>query len=155
MSQLFVMEGAAGTWQEALKLTADMLLEKGCVRDDFYDSCVLRELSYPTGLTASCPIAIPHTTKDFVLQQAVCVLRLKQPVRFRSMENIDQEIPVRYVLNLALLDDQEHILVISRIIKNLKNRHFLEAMDALPEERLGQFLETKFLQDEGDEQECG
>lgn len=151
MSQLFMIEGAAGTWQEALKLTADKLLEKGCVRDDFYESCVSRELSYPTGLTESCPVAMPHTTKDYVLKQAVCVLRLKEPVFFRSMENVDQEIPVRYVLNLALLDDQEHVRVISRIIKNLKDQHFLESMDALPQVQLAQFLETKFLHDEGDE----
>ena len=67
------------------------------------------------------------------------------------MENVDQEIPVRYVLNLALLDDQEHVRVISRIIKNLKDQHFLESMDALPQVQLAQFLETKFLHDEGDE----
>ena len=67
------------------------------------------------------------------------------------MENVDQEIPVRYVPNLALLDDQEHVRVISRIIKNLKDQHFLESMDALPQVQLAQFLETKFLHDEGDE----
>ncbi len=151
MSQLFMIEGAAETWQEALKLTADKLLEEGCVCDDFYESCVSRELSYPTGLTVSCPVAIPHTTKDYVLKQAVCVLRLKKPVRFRSMENVNQEIPVRYVLNLALLDDQEHIRVISRIIKNLKDKHFLETMDLLSQMQLAQFLEMKFLQSKGDE----
>ena len=43
MSQLFMIEGEAETWQEALKLTADKLLEKGCVRDDFYESCVSRD----------------------------------------------------------------------------------------------------------------
>ena len=79
------------------------------------------------------------------------MLRLKAPVHFRSMENINQEIPVRYVLNLALLDDQEHIRVISRIIKNLKDKNFLEKMDLLPQMQLERFLEMKFLQDEGDE----
>ena len=78
------------------------------------------------------------------------MLRLKAPVHFRSMENINQEIPVRYVLNLALLDDQEHIRVISRIIKNLKDKNFLEKMDLLPQMQLERFLEMKFLQDEGD-----
>lgn len=151
MSQLFMIEGEAETWQEALKLTADKLLEKGCVRDDFYESCVSRELNYPTGLTVNYPVAIPHTTKEYVLKQAVCMLRLKAPVHFRSMENINQEIPVRYVLNLALLDDQEHIRVISRIIKNLKDKNFLEKMDLLPQMQLERFLEMKFLQDEGDE----
>lgn len=152
MSQIFVIEGAAETWQEALQQTARKLLEMNCVKPDFYASCAAREESFPTGLTASCPIAIPHTSKEYVLQQAVCVLRLKQPVKFRSMENMDMQVDVRYVMNLALQDDQEHIRIVSQIIRNLKDKHFIEAMDALDSESLSEFLNVKFLK-EGNEKE--
>lgn len=152
MSQIFVIEETAETWQEALRQTAQKLLEMNCVKPDFYASCAAREESFPTGLTASCPIAIPHTSKEYVLQQAVCVLRLEHPVKFRSMENVDLQVDVRYVMNLALQDDQEHIRIVSQIIRNLKDKHFIEAMDALDAESLSQFLNVKFLK-EGNEKE--
>lgn len=145
MSQLFIIEGKASTWKEALKLTSQKLLEKGCVNHDFYKSCVERELLYPTGLTETCPIAIPHTTKEYVIKQAICALRLEHPVKFRSMENVEQEIDVKYVLNLALLDDGEHIRIVSRMITCLKDKAFIEKMNTLPVEQLGQFLTEKFL----------
>lgn len=39
MSELFVIEGEAENWQEALRLTADRLQQEGCVKDDFYECC--------------------------------------------------------------------------------------------------------------------
>ena len=87
-----------------------------------------------------------------MLQQAVCVLRLEHPVKFRSMENVDLQVDVRYVMNLALQDDQEHIRIVSQIIRNLKDKHFIEAMDVLDSESLSQFLNVKFLK-EGNEKE--
>lgn len=46
MSQIFVIEGTAETWQEALRQTAQKLLEMKCVKPDFYASCAAREESF-------------------------------------------------------------------------------------------------------------
>ena len=101
MSELFVIEGEAENWQEALRLTADRLQQEGCVKDDFYECCKKREEEYPTGLTENCPVAIPHTTKDHVIKQAICALRLRHPVMFQRMDDPDEQVEVKYVLNLA------------------------------------------------------
>ena len=145
MSELFVIEGEAENWQEALRLTADRLQQEGCVKDDFYECCKKREEEYPTGLTENCPVAIPHTTKDHVIKQAICALRLRHPVMFQRMDDPDEQVEVKYVLNLALLDDSEHVEIIARVIRYLKD------MDAASKEDLEKLLKNKFLTAKGED----
>lgn len=145
MSELYVVEGSAETWREALKITASKLLEEGCVRDDFYESCVNREKEYPTGLTETCPVAIPHTTKDHVKKQSICALRLKEPVLFQRMDDPEQSVEIRYVLNLALLDDSEHVEIIARVIRYLKDEEAMKEMDKLSLDGLQELLKKEFF----------
>lgn len=151
MSELFVIEGEAENWQEALRLTADRLQQEGCVKDDFYECCKKREEEYPTGLTENCPVAIPHTTKDHVIKQAICALRLRYPVMFQRMDDPDEQVEVKYVLNLALLDDSEHVEIIARVIRYLKDDSALKEMDAASKEDLEKLLKNKFLTAKGED----
>lgn len=151
MSELFVIEGEAENWQEALRLTADRLQQEGCVKDDFYESCKKREEEYPTGLTENCPVAIPHTTKDHVIKQAICALRLRHPVMFQRMDDPDEQVEVKYVLNLALLDDSEHVEIIARVIRYLKDDSALKEMDAASLTELETLLKNKFLTAKGED----
>lgn len=150
MSKLYVIEGSAKTWQEAIRLTADVLLEQGCVYEDFYQSCVSREYNYPTGLTDMCPIAIPHTSKEHVKQEAICALRLSQPVEFGRIDDGEQKVQIKYVLNLAFLDDEEHLNIISRIIHCLKNPHFSDELDKMNLDELRVFLKSEFMEEKGE-----
>lgn len=140
MSDLFVIEDTAINWEESIKKCFDQLYMHGCVKEDFYISCVDREKKYPTGLTSSVPVALPHTSKDHVLKEAICVLRLKEPVKFRSMEDTEKEIDVSVVVNMALLDDSEHIVIISKIINHLKDNKFIEDITTLPINELKSYL---------------
>lgn len=151
MSELFVIEGEAENWQEALRLTADRLQQEGCVKDDFYECCKKREEEYPTGLTENCPVAIPHTTKDHVIKQAICALRLRHPVMFQRMDDPDEQVEVKYVLNLALLDDSEHVEIIARVIWYLKDDSALKEMDAASLTELETLLKNKFLTAKGED----
>ena len=140
MSEFYFIEAEANSDKEAIKLCADVLHKNGCVLDDFYNSCIERESTYPTGLTDYCPVALPHTSKDHVLKEAICVLRLKNPVKFHSMEDINQEIDVKIVINMALLDDAEHIQIISRIVNNLKQPSFVDNLLNYSSEKLVPYL---------------
>ena len=151
MSELFVIEGEAENWQEALRLTADRLQQEGCVKDDFYECCKKREEEYPTGLTENCPVAIPHTTKDHVIKQAICALRLRHPVMFQRMDDPDEQVEVKYVLNLALMEDSEHVEIIARVIRYLKDDSALKEMDAASKEDLEKLLKNKFLTAKGED----
>lgn len=146
--KLFVIEGEAKTKEEALKLTSSVLFENNCVKSGFYESCVEREKEYPTGLTEYCPVAIPHTTKDFVNEEAICVLKLKEPVKFASMEDFDNLIDIKVVFNLAFLDDSYHIVLISKIIRGLKKPGFVNNLTTLPVNELEEFLNQEILSED-------
>ena len=145
MNGLYVIEGHAQDWREAISLTAGELYSQGSVTDEFYDKCCEREEQFPTGLTEFCPVAIPHASKDYVLKQSICVLRLDEPVKFRSMSDMDSEIDIRYVMNLALLDDSDHIKIISQVITCLKDPAFLETMDSHDGDGLKDYLAENFF----------
>ncbi len=117
----------------------------------FYECCKKREEEYPTGLTENCPVAIPHTTKDHVIKQAICALRLRHPVMFQRMDDPDEQVEVKYVLNLALLDDSEHVEIIARVIRYLKDDSALKEMDAASKEDLEKLLKNKFLTAKGED----
>lgn len=151
MSEIVVIQGHAEDWEEALRMTGTELYENGCVVEEFWERCAEREREFPTGLTEFCPVAIPHASKDYVLKQAICALKLDKPVAFRSMADWDQDIDVRYVLNLALLDDSEHIKIVTRVIRSLKDPAFLKKMDDCDEEELKALLNDYFLTEKLDD----
>lgn len=154
MAEMYVLEGEAAGWEGALRLTADRLLEAGCVAPDFYESCAERERLYPTGFSSSCPVAIPHTTADHVVREAVCALRLRRPVEFRSIEDPDAIVRVRYVFNLALLDSNAHLDLIRRLIVSARDPRFFDCLDQLDGRALREFL-GKALFDQKGERTCG
>ena len=145
MTELFVLEGKAADWKEALALTAGKLLEEGCVCEDFYDCCVKREQEYPTGLTESCHVAIPHTSSDHVKRQSICALRLEEPVAFRQIDDDEAEMQARFVLNLALLNDHEHIDIMMNLIHFLKDRKTVEEMEQADLDGLSELLRKNIL----------
>ena len=68
------------------------------------------------------------------------------------MADWDQDIDVRYVLNLALLDDSEHIKIVTRVIRSLKDASFLEKMDNCDIEELKTLLNDHFMVPQPDEE---
>jgi PTS system galactitol-specific IIA component len=145
MAELYALEDSASNWEGALRLTADVLLKNGCVQPDFYESCAERERQYPTGFNRTCPVAIPHTTADHVVREAVCVLRLSPAVMFRSIEDAGDVVPVRYVFNLALLDNGAHLELIRRLIISARDPEFFGRLDRLDAAELQNYLLDKLF----------
>ena len=80
------------------------------------------------------------TNKD-----AISVLKLAHPVKFASMENWENEIDVKTIFNLAFLDDNEHLVLITKIIRGLKNKDFVNSLVDLPIDQLKEYLEREVL----------
>jgi PTS system galactitol-specific IIA component len=140
LKKLFVAEANADNWEQSLKTAADILLENHCVKKDFYESCVKRENEFPTGLTPECPVAIPHTDKDHVLENGICVLRLCKPVLFKRMDDPEKTVPVDFVINMALLEDEEHLVMIKKVIKSIQDVGYINKLKSMSLEELKQSL---------------
>ena len=74
---------------EAIKQTGEVLYKAGFVSEEYVESVLKRESSFPTGLQlAGLALAIPHATPEGnVAKNGIAVGRLTTPVYFQSMEN--------------------------------------------------------------------
>ena len=140
IKELIAIEEDANTWEEAIKFTSDALLEKGYVKDSFYQACVDREKKFPTGLPTKIPVAIPHTDPEHVDTPAVCLLHLAKPVPFASMEDSDETVDIEFVFNMALLKCEDQLPMIKAIINTAQDMDFWESAKSMKIEEIKKTL---------------
>ena len=146
--KMIVIDGEAQNWEEAIRLTAGELCRKGCVTGQFSEHCIEREKKFPTGLEMEVPIAIPHTESEYVVQTAICFLRLKNPVRFVNMEDAEGTLEVKYVLNLAIKEKEKQVPMLQKVIEVFQDGRFLKQASMLtPDEFRGTLLKRLMLND--------
>lgn len=131
MNEIYVIEGSAEDWQGAIKLCANKLLENKCVTESFYQHCVEREKEYPTGLSDECLVAIPHTEFEYVKKDALCILRLVDSVNFKRMDNPEEETKVKYVINMAFTNGNNHLDAIKKVIGIASNQEYFSKLSEM------------------------
>lgn len=121
----------AENWEEVLDELSHRLLAQGVVRDTFVEAVKQRERQYPTGLpTQEVGVAIPHADPQHVLVPAAALATLVKPVRFRLMENPEEEVDVELVIMLAVRDTKEHVGVLQRLVDAFQAPGFLRKLKA-------------------------
>ena len=101
--ELIVENIDAQTSEDAIKALGKVLIENGVCGQQYITEVLQREVMYPTGLpTQFGVVAIPHASSTDVLDNAIGVAKLKNPVSFRSMEDPDTEVPVQLIFLLPL-----------------------------------------------------
>ncbi|MBP6086936.1 MAG: PTS sugar transporter subunit IIA [Pelolinea sp.] len=116
----------AADWQEVLTLLANRLFQAGYVRESYLQAVLDRESQFPTGLrTAEVAVALPHAEKEHVLKPAVAVAILAHPVTFGEMGTEDQTVPVEIVFMLSILEPDEQVTWLSRLVSTFQLEGFL------------------------------
>lgn len=145
---LIVIDADAASAAEALQISGAKLQEAGLVKEGFAQACIERESAYPTGLPLGEPVAIPHTTCEYVLETGLCVLRLGRPVEFGRMDDPGRTIPVRMIVNLALAENEHKADLLQTLISALADDGFVRSVLAGPngeakrliQDRIGQVI---------------
>ena len=89
---------------------AGSLQSAGLVDPGYGAATIERERRHATGLpTRPFPIAFPHADADGVIESALAVATLKQPVGFYNMADPEEELPVEIVIMLANKSPEEQI----------------------------------------------
>lgn len=126
---LIIFNLTVGSSTEAILALANLLVKQGRVNMQFGPSAVQRERSFPTGVPAlPYAIAFPHAEPSTVYQSSLAIGSLAQPVAFRSMEDANQELPVRAVFLLANRSPREHVTMLKRLSLFFKKREHLERL---------------------------
>lgn len=142
---LLVMEDSASSWQEAIRLTAANLQKNGFVEETFADACIEREKVYPTGLPFEIGVAIPHTDSCHVKRDGICLLRLKDAVEFSSMEEPDEKVAAKMVLNLAVKDSNDQLSTLMKLMRMLSDGAFLQQCCKLSTDELKVVFASKLF----------
>ncbi|EEQ56367.1 phosphoenolpyruvate-dependent sugar phosphotransferase system, EIIA 2 [Clostridiales bacterium 1_7_47FAA] len=142
MENIFVIDGTANSWEDAIRLCSDELIRKGAVKTTFREACLKREESFPTGLPTNPGVAIPHAGNEHVLKNAICLLRLDNPVLFQRLDAPDETVEVNLVFNLATSESDGHIEVLKKLMKFIHDGAELRRyMDATLEQLHDRILE--------------
>lgn len=110
------IEADAKNWEEAINICGKALIDNDCVGKGFVAACIEREKSFPTGLPTIIPVAIPHAASDEVNVTSVCILKLKNPVEFKRMDDSNESIGARLIFNLAIEGHSEHLDYLQNLI---------------------------------------
>ena len=89
---------------------ADRLHAGGMVKKSYGTAAIEREINHATGLpTKPFPIAFPHADAEGVLQSALAVAILAEPVIFKNMADPEEDLAVELVIMMANNSPEEQI----------------------------------------------
>lgn len=120
--ELVIIELEADSKEEVLTLMGNQLIEKGFVKEDFVESILKREESFPTGLpTEPFGVAIPHTDGDMVKESKIAFASLKKPVKFLAMGQSEELIDIKLVFMLALKNPADQLATLQKLVGLFQN----------------------------------
>lgn len=110
------------THEELFQFLFAALQRAACVKPTFLQGLLDREAHFPTGLKLTqYGCALPHTDLEHVIKPAIAVATLKEPVLFRSMEDLKTVVPVNLVFMLALNKSEYQILALKQLASIIQN----------------------------------
>jgi PTS system galactitol-specific IIA component len=113
---LILLEMDAPDSTAVIRALSSQLHALDLVAAEYGEATITREATHPTGLpTRPFCIAFPHADAEGVLQSALAVATLKNPVKFRNMADPDEELEVRIVFLLANRDPEEQVQALRRL----------------------------------------
>lgn len=113
--------------KDLISKLSNELYKKNIVKKEFEEQVLKRESIYPTGLECgTINVAIPHTDSEFVNEGRIAVAVLENPIKFKKMDNPDEEVEVSIVLMLAVSEQKAQIGLLQQIFALIQNQEQLK-----------------------------
>lgn len=126
---LMIMDMEADFCTDVFTQLGGALMREGYTKDSYIDALIAREKDYPTGLDIDgIGVAIPHTDVSHVNRAGIAIGVLKHPVTFIQMGTDDEEVRVRLVFMLAVVDPGAHIDELQRVLAVIQDTDVLERL---------------------------
>lgn len=111
----------ADTWEEAIKMSGDILVRTGCVTEKYKDSMIENINKFGSYIVIEENIAIPHAQKDeSVLKTGMGLIVLKKPVIFPN----DRKVSI--LLSFSSFDNKEHLNALAELLELITNYNFVD-----------------------------
>ena len=127
---------------EALETIAQLLLDKGLVKNSYIKAIKEREKTFPTGLKfENYAIAIPHTDSEHVNSEAIVINILERPVKFGQMGAEDLYTDVNIIVMLAIKNKEKQVPYLQALIEIFQDK---EKVNMLLEYQNNDIIEKTF-----------
>ena len=113
------------TWQDAVKLSAQPLLEYGYIEERYVDAMIHNIEENGPYVVLSPGFAVPHEgLEKGSIKVGMNLIRLKHPVEFGA----DEFDPVEFVCCLSAVDHKTHLKAFFNLVNMLQNKEFKESL---------------------------
>ncbi|MCJ7691050.1 MAG: PTS sugar transporter subunit IIA [Clostridiaceae bacterium] len=110
-------------WQEAIKVAAAPLKEKGFIKEEYISAMVENVVKNGPYIVIMPGIAMPHSRpEDGVLKTGVSLLKLSKSVKFPEDNNVE------LIIVLAANDSEMHLKLISGLTNLLMEEESMEKL---------------------------
>lgn len=119
----------AANWQQVIQALGDALQSHGYVQASYTAAVIEREGVFPTGLPlGEINVAIPHTDVVHVIEPAIAVATLAQPVAFGNMDDPGSSLPIRIVFLLAMKEPHTQVDLLQSLVETFQNPQILKGL---------------------------
>ena len=123
-----------GNKEEVFYFINKILLEDGCVTEEYLPKVLERENCFPTGMELEkINVAIPHIDSKYILKENLFVITSKKGIEFNNAENNGEKLNVKIIFGLLIREHNTHISFLVKLIElfqeNDKLEQILESSD--------------------------
>lgn len=112
--------------EELFQLIHTSAYSLGCVREDFLTRIMEREATFPTGIQLEhIGVAIPHTDAECIRKEFIAIVINKEPILFKSMEELEQQVGVSIAFVLGLNQPHAQLEMLQSLMSLLQNEAIL------------------------------
>ena len=128
-SSLILPELKAQSYEDIMKQLGSALIQEGYAKESYVDALIQREKEFPTGLDVNgVGVAIPHTDISHVNRAGIAIAVLRRPVTFVQMGTEDENVDVQLIFMLAVVNPNEHIDQLQRILAIIQDTNVLKQL---------------------------
>jgi PTS system galactitol-specific IIA component len=125
--ELVIVPMQAVNSTDAIAQLGTRLQAGGFVKDSWIEATLEREKTFATGLpTPEIGVAIPHADVEHVVQQAIAVGVLREPVTFGEMGSPDSTVPVQIVCALAVAQSELLVTLLQQLVAMFQSHGVLK-----------------------------
>lgn len=122
-ADFILLDADCRNWQEAVKKSAEKLLERGYIEDRYVDAMIHNIELHGAYIIISPGFAMPHAGLDEGTKRAgMSLVRLKNAVEFGSLQ------PVKFFCCLSAVDNDTHLRALINLVNLLENQAFQKAL---------------------------
>lgn len=147
--KLVLLDVQAKNQEDVLRYAASRLEDEGFVKPSYKEAVIAREKVFATGLpTVMGGVAIPHTDGEHVIQSAILIAKLHEPVSFRVMGDTEASIPVDCIFMLAMKEAHAQLELLQNLMGILQDASALRKVkQGTSAEEIATFVRQRLAQE--------